>query len=331
MNESDLGTLPLETAPVTMPYKNRYPGLIVFGILTILLGCLAGLFVPLMLVGMEASAKATNTPAPLATLLPAMSIYGLLAVALIWLGVGSIMARRWARALLLIFSWTWLVMGVLVTISLAFILPKTLRNLPANGQPPVPVGAILAGMFMVFGVIFVLLPAVWTFFYRSPHVKATCEMRDPVTRWTDACPLPVLGFCLWLVVSIPMMLLLPLVGHGVMPFFGTFLMGIPGSLLYLIVAAIWTYAAWSLYHLESRGWWVILIAMGLFMVSTFLTYARHDVTEMYRLMGYPEAQISQIQQTGLLTGNNMQWLTLASIIPLVIYMLWIKRYLKPKA
>ena len=127
------------------------------------------------------------------------------------------------------------------------------------------------------------------------------------------------------------MLLLPLVGHGVMPFFGTFLMGIPGSLLYLIVAAIWTYAAWSLYHLESRGWWVILIAMGLFMVSTFLTYARHDVTEMYRLMGYPEAQISQIQQTGLLTGNNMQWLTLASIIPLVIYMLWIKRYLKPKA
>ena len=82
-----------------MPYKDRSAGLIVFGILTILLGCLAGLFVPLMLVGQAASARATSAPAPLSAILPAVLLYGILAVALVWLGIGSIMARRWARAL----------------------------------------------------------------------------------------------------------------------------------------------------------------------------------------------------------------------------------------
>ena len=67
------------------------------------------------------------------------------------------------------------------------------------------------------------LTRICTFFYNSRHVKATCERRDPATRWTDACPLPVLGFCLWLLLGVPMLLIMPLAGHGVMPFFGIFL------------------------------------------------------------------------------------------------------------
>ena len=37
----------------------------------------------------------------------------------------------------------------------------------------------MVGMFLVLGVVFVIVPAVWTFFYNSRHVKATCETRDP--------------------------------------------------------------------------------------------------------------------------------------------------------
>jgi hypothetical protein len=61
-----------------------------------------------------------------------------LAVALIWLGIGSIKARRWARALLLIFSWSWLVMGVCMTAVMPFFMAKVMANLPPNaktGQP----------------------------------------------------------------------------------------------------------------------------------------------------------------------------------------------------
>src|SRR5208283_4838121 len=104
MNEQNSEAAPVESTPSPPPHTDRSAGLIVFGILTILLGCLAGLFVLLILVGAAASAKATSAPATFSTILPAISIYGVLAVALVWLGIGSIMARRWARALLLVFS-----------------------------------------------------------------------------------------------------------------------------------------------------------------------------------------------------------------------------------
>jgi hypothetical protein len=317
-----------------MSYKDRSTGLVVFGILTILMGCLTGLFVPLLLFGHAASAKATGAPAPFSAILPAVLIYGMLAVALVWLGIGSIMARRWARALMLIFSWSWLIMGLLVLLFMVFLMPKTLANLSSSGTtshpalPSAAMGTVIVVVLLTFGVLFVILPAVWTLFYNSRHVKATCEARDPVTRWTDACPLPVLGFCSWLAFSVPMMLLMPISGHGVMPFFGIFLTGVPGTMFCLAIATLWSYAAWSLYKLEQRGWWLILIALCVFMASALLTYARHDVMEMYRLMGYPEAQIEQIQKSGLLVGNRMMWLMAFSALPFLGYLLFIRKFLR---
>lgn len=322
--------------PPPLPYKDRSGGLIAFGVMTILMGMLAGLFVPLMFFGQAMAAKTANGPTDLTMILPAIAVYGTMAVALVWLGIGSIMARRWARALMLIFSWSWLAMGVIAVTVMAFVLPTIMASIPstaANGQSALPQGAMATVMvvtFVFYGFVFVVLPAIWTYFYHSRHVKATCEVRDPVTRWTDACPLPVLGLCLWLLFSVPMMLIMPISGHCVMPFFGVFLTGLPGILLYLGIAALWAYAAWLLYRLDSRGWWLILIAMCVFIVSSLLTFARHDMMEMYRLMGYPEAQIQQIQQTGLLVGNRMSWLTSLSVLPFLGYLIFIKKYLRPR-
>ena len=47
MNESIPPIIPHEVSAVA-PYKNRSTGLVVFGILTLLLGCLIGLFTLLM-------------------------------------------------------------------------------------------------------------------------------------------------------------------------------------------------------------------------------------------------------------------------------------------
>ncbi len=332
MNESNLP--PVEAAPLP-DYKDRSTGLVIFGILTLLLGCLAGLLVPLMLFGQMMAAKAPDAP-PVnhAAILPAIGIYGGLAVALIWLGIGSIKTRRWARALLLIFSWSWLIMGVFMTGIMPFVMSKSLANLPPDaktGQPAMPPGTVTAmviGMTIFFFVAFVLVPAVWVFFYQSRHVKATCEARDPVTRWTDACPLPVLGFCLWTWFAVPMMLVMALTGLAVMPCFGMFVSGLPGVLVCLLVAAVWGWAGWWLYRLDARGWWLILIAMVLFMVSALLTYARHDISEMYQLQGLPQAQIDQIQKLGLFTGNRMSWFTVLCSLPFLGYLLFIKKYLR---
>jgi len=334
MNDDNFGAASIDST--SMPYKDRSAGLVIFGILTILMGCLAALMVPLMMLGQAASAKAGNAPMPTSALVPAESIYGVLAVALVWLGIGSTMARRWARALLLIFSWSWLIVGLLGTIFMAFLMPHTLANMPSGGAnghhlPPGAIQAVMVVMFVVFGVIFVILPSLWTFFYASRHVKATCEARDPVTRWTDACPLSVLAVCLWLVFSVPMMLLMPIVGYGVMPFFGFFLTGMPATILCLVLAVIWGYAARLLYKLDPLGWWLILIAMCLLSVSSFLTFSRHDMTEMYGLMHYSSAQLDQIQKTGLLTGNHMLWIMAVSMLPFLGYLLFIKRYFRAQA
>jgi tellurite resistance protein TehA-like permease len=71
---------------LTAPYKDRSDGLVVFGILTILLGCLAGLLVLLivlsMLFGQALSDTAANTQVNFSAILPALFMYGVLAVAL---------------------------------------------------------------------------------------------------------------------------------------------------------------------------------------------------------------------------------------------------------
>jgi hypothetical protein len=338
MDEQNPGATPVESIPLPVPYKDRSAGLIIFGILTILLGCLAGLLTLMVIVQVASpSARAAGGPATFSTILPVASIYGILAVALVWLGIGSIMARRWARALLLIFSWIWLVMGLFIVVIMAFFVPRMMSNISASettghpAMPPSMIVVMMVTMFLVFGVLFVILPAVWTFFYGSRHVKATCETRDPVMRWTDACPLPVLGLCLWLAFSVPMMLLMAIAGHVVLPFFGMFLTGVPAAVSYLAIAVLWSYAAWSLYKLKPRGWWLILIALCVFMTSALLTYARHDAMEMYRLMGYPDAQIVQMQKTGLLNGNRMSWLMAFSVLPFLGYLLFIKKFLGRKS
>jgi hypothetical protein len=320
----------LGSTPLPAPYKDRKVGLVIFGILTILLGCVAGLFVLLMFAGVATSAGTPNA-VPLSSMFFAVVIYALLAAALVWLGIGSIMARRWARALLLIFSVFWLVVGLLSIPMMAFIMPKALATVPvAPGRPAVSLGAVMFIVFMVLGVIFVAMPAAWTFFYSSRHVKATCETRDPVIRWTDACPLAVLGLCLWLGMSVPILAVMPLVGWGVFPFFGTFLTGLPGDLAYLLLAAFWGYAAWCLYRLDQRGWWLILIGTCVWLISALITYARHDVTEMYRLINYPEAQIEQIQKTGLMTRSALVGMTSAFMAVFVGYLVFIKRYFRTK-
>ncbi|HEY3901515.1 MAG TPA: hypothetical protein VGM54_23090 [Chthoniobacter sp.] len=321
----------MDSPPAFPPavYQDRKTGLVIFGILTALLGGICALFIPLMFLGQSMSAKSGIEQSPI-MLLPVTIMYGGLAVVLIWLGIGSMMAKRWARALLLIFSWCWLLIGIFSIGMMAFMLPQ-ITNAAQAGAPPGQASASVASAMMIFtfgflGVIFVVLPAVWVFFYGSKHVKATCEANDPVERWTDRCPLPVLAASLGLASGVPTMLMMPICYRGVFPAFGTFISGPLGSALYVVIAIIWGYAAWAFYKLNRLGWWVILFALILFSISAFLTYSRHDLMELYTLMGYPQAQIDLIQKYRFMSGQTMAWITLGGMIPFVGYLLYIRRF-----
>jgi len=330
MNEDSFGA----TAPLPPEYKDRHAGLVFFGIVTVLMGCLAGLFVLLMLIGPMATAHAGQPATPLKMLLPTMATYAFLAVALIWLGIGSTLARRWARALILIFSWCWLIVGVWTLAFMAYLMPKMFANIPAGAVSAQQQGTVQAIMIvtMVFMAgLFIVLPAIWVAFYSGRNVKATCEARDPVPRWTDATPLPVLGLCLFLVFSAVTMLAMALTGPWPLPMFGAFATGIPATLSALVMAAAWAYAAWAMYKLELRGWWATVIVILLFGVSSALTFAHHNITEMYSQMNIPAAQIEQIQKSGLFMGNGMVWMSIAWMVPFLGYVIFVRKYFRAAA
>jgi hypothetical protein len=314
--------------PAVPEFKDRRTGLIAFGILEILLGACCVLMVPLMVFGQLMAANMSGTPPSLWMIIPAALIYAGMAVTLIWLGIGSIKCRRWARALLLILSWSWLAVGILSVAAMVFMLPRMLSagNPGGPGMPPGAAVAVMVVSLVVLGVLFVAVPAVMVLFYRSRHVKATCEARDPVARWTDACPLPVLAVTCWLWFGGAAMLAMPLGYNGVAPCFGTLLSGVLGGLFFVALAALWLWLGWMFYKVRPAGWWILVGAMLLLILSNVLTFTRVDMMEMYQQMGYPEAQIEMIRKQGWLTSGTMLWWSVAAMVPILGYLLWVRRF-----
>lgn len=324
-------------APTQIHYRDRKVGLMILGILTALMGCFMALCVPLIFWAQIVSAKTTHVPPNFQSMIPAAVSCGLLALVLIWLGIGSILMRRWARALLLIFSWTWLVIGAVLMIYLAFLFPQVIVAVDSNarpGQTKIPEGLkttllVVQGIFFMF--FYVVLPGIWVLFYRSKNVKTTCEVRDPVPRWTDRCPLPVLAVSLWAAFGAAVMLCCPFANRGVLPLFGIFLSGIWGTAAYVVIAALWGFSARALYRLEWSGWWILLVGTCLFSASAFVTYSRHDLSELYRMMGYPEQQVAQLEQFNVLKSGMLAWSTLIFTLPVVGYLLYLRKFFTRRA
>jgi hypothetical protein len=321
----------VETLPPPLDSKGRRGGLIVFGILTVLLGCLCTLLVPAMFFSQAMAAK-NGAPLNGSAVVRASVMYGLVAIAFVWLGIGSVMARRWARALLVILSWTWLAIGVVSVCAMAFMVPRfmaTMRATTPPGQPEPPQEALWAGLSIVtvmMGVIFVVFPFGWVLFYGSKNVQATCEACDPKVRWTDRCPLPVLAASLWLAVCVPGMLFTVFVRRGVTAFFGTFVTGSLGTVAYIVLALTWGYCAWAFYKLERRGWWILVTALVLLSISSAITYSRHDSSELFALMGYPHQQVARMRKLAFFKGQTAAWIAPAAMAPMLGYLIYLRRF-----
>ena len=310
------------------PYIDRRGGLVAFGIVTMLLGGVCALFVPLMIAATSMAPKA-GPAVDSRAILPAVFLYGGLAVTFFWLGLGSIKARRWARALLLILSWSWLLVGVFTMVTMAFVMPKMSETMNVGvtaGPSAPPMDAIMGfAMFIVF-IIMVLIPGVWVLFYRSRHVKATCEAEDPGESWTDRCPLPVIAISIWLLSVIPSLLFMVLGYKSVVPLFGTFVVGPIAVAVYLLFGAVWVYAAWAIYKLRWSGWWAVVVSVVLFTISAFLTYSRHDITELYELMGYPAEQVAMMKKFSFMSGPTAGWASVGFALPFLGYLMFLRKY-----
>ena len=320
-----------EIFPAPPTYKDRRTGLVAFGIVQIVLGGFTALMIPLFLFSQHVMEQQQPGSVYGPSLALMMGMYGTLALVLVCLGIGSIKARRWARALTLVGGWSWLIMGLFSLVIQAIMLPRILAGStpPGAAVPHTALVVAMVGMFLVMGIVFIVLPAAFVWFYGSRHVKATCEARNPRTSWTDGCPLPVLAMCLWLAVGAVSMFVMPLAGMGVLPLFGKLVSGPVAAAVFVVLGVAWAWAAWATYRRRMEAWWFVVGMMTVFGVSCGITFLRVDPLEIYRVMHYPEQQIELIRHLGIMTGPVMAWCSAGGAVIWLGFLLWVRRYFKP--
>ena len=310
-------------------FKDRKTGLVVFGILQIIFGGFCVLQIPFMIFVMIASAfvesSAFETMRP-TIMIPAILLYVVLAVWFIWMGFGSIKARRWARALVLVTSWIWLVGGIGGLVYLLLFMPDMFDK--TRGIEQMPAGAaLIVKYFTIFfmAVFYVIVPAVLVLFYGSKNVKATCELRDPQVRWTDKCPLPVLALSLIFGFWAASMLFIGFYGWAI-PFFGFVLSGMRGAAVGLGVMLLSACIAWGTYRLNIKAWWgAVLLIVG-WAVSGSITFSRVSMLDYYEKMNFPEQQLEIIKQYSIPQGYVMALFCGLWLVGFLGYLLYTRRY-----
>jgi hypothetical protein len=309
--------------PVPNDYRDRRLGLVAFGVLEIFLGLLCllailGIFLAKLL---TPRLGAVITPQLLRS---ATAIYGLLALALIWLGVGSILCKRWARVLTLIGAWSVLLMGIVFLISYGIFGKEILGDM----QPDMTTIIALILSIVFQSIFLVVLPGIMVIFYGNRNVIATCEARDPRVRWTDRCPMPVLATSLWLAIGSLSLLMLPLCYRSVVPWFGTYASGVPATIILVISVLLGLYVAWGTYRLQLAAWWCCNVFVAILSVSAIVTFQKSGFIEFYRQMGYPSEQIELMQNHSFLSSSVMVWGVVIFYILFLIFQLRIRKYFR---
>lgn len=214
---------------------DRHAGLVGFGVLQIAAGAACAALLLGTVAGAEAAAR-QGTTLPVAS---TIFLFGIAASYFVTVGVGSIRARRWARALSVSVSALWLAGGALGAIATAIV------------RAPVDIrGIVILGASIVISIALIA-------FYSRDDVRATVELRDPKRRWTDRVPAPVLA--LVVVMGVAAAWLLVNLSSPVVPIFGSILTGASASLTLLALAALCAILAVQLYRLKESAWWTVVL------------------------------------------------------------------------
>ncbi|HEX4782803.1 MAG TPA: hypothetical protein VH350_00585 [Candidatus Sulfotelmatobacter sp.] len=324
--------------PDAPAYRDRGTGLAVFGVAQIILGLLAALMIPFIALGAFMSRLAPGGSIRPGQFISGVATYAFIATVLIALGIGSLQMKRWARPITLVLSWYWLVMGALFTILLTAMLPATVRsalvqaqrNSHAGSPPEISTGvmAVVLTFIIVFVALFlIMVPVAFIIFYGRQDVAETLRRRDPVERWTDRTPLPILGASLIFALGAVYLLLVGFTAP-LFPFFGRYLTGVAATLCFVVTAALDGYISLALFRLHSTGWWIATLTLPIRLASMALTYGRADLWQAYARMGVSHEQLRVLSSNPMLRGHVVLWWSLISIVLLFLYLLWLKRYFR---
>jgi hypothetical protein len=220
---------------------------------------------------------------------------------------------------------------VITFIAMCFTMKDFGRQLAASpGMPANSTGfqvGFYIGMLGFMFAVYILLPSVLILCYYPASVQATLEFYDATPRWTDACPIPVLGLCailglgaLWMLVAL---------AQGIYLLFGFVVIGIAARVALVITAALFALAAWCTYRLRPAGWTLAVVMISVLAISGAITLLRVPLMEIYRLAGTPPAQLELLSRMRMLRSGWMALWVAASAGITIGYAFWVKRYFTP--
>jgi MFS family permease len=301
---------------------------------------LGEIFIGLLFVLMSAVPLIISQMAPANEQVPMPEMWPLSLVVLVFasffmvMGVGTFMAKRWARKIMLILSWYGLSAGILGMLFFGFFMSSFMDNSlnPSGAITPAEVSGIKITMMAVTGIFYILLPGLFVFFYQSKKVLAAVEFYDPKENWMDACPTPVFAVSFFSALGVLMMSVFLLVIVGVNFSFASF--GVPtwavAAFLVAVIAAL-IYISLGFYHLEIKAWWAAVALLIIGGVATYFFYQTVDPVSMYQGMHIPQAQIDQMKKAGMLNFfqlmSNFGWLMMT---PYLAYLLFVRKYFSKK-
>ena len=88
------------------------------------------------------------------------------------------------------------------------------------------------------------------------------------------------------------------------------------------------YSAYAMYKLDMRGWWLNFVSFCVLGISHWVTYARQDLMEFYRLAGYADEQLEQLQKFSASSGSLVVWGTLLVALPFLGYLIYLKKFFR---
>jgi hypothetical protein len=310
------------TTPV-QTYKNRRAGLVVFGILQIALGLLAALMSLFMVVGALAGNAAGPEAPPPRVMAPTALLYFAVAVMFVVLGIGSIRARRWARAIILALSWMWLIVGGMSSIGFVAMSPHMFDALPQEQASMKPV--IIGCMSVFFGLFFIVLPLVFVLFYRGPNVRATVEAVDAVPRWTDGMPLPLLVFAFWMLSGALSMMFAGAI-YTAFPLGPWMLHGVSSLVLMLAIAGVTVFIGLGSLKRMRAAWWTALVLLVVGVVYGAAFMRKIDVASWYKAMSMP-MDPRQLEMVQSMVSSPFFFLWMAVMWALYLgLLLYVRRY-----
>ncbi len=311
-------------APVLdQDFPNMKTLLLVMGILIILAGlscaCMGVAYLQFMPAAMSAMESGTQKES-METLMNASVLFMIVTCAcLVWLGIGSIQCRKWARDLLYSLGWALAGLAILGTIGSAFSFNMTMASMEASMSSPssgsggsvsLPINTswfVILSLIMGLGMY--LAPAAFLILiYGMRNVRLTVEHFQRVRgvkAWTEGYPVPILA--VW-----TMMVWSALITLCCAWPYGDYLSGIgmferpllPLGILGLLVLAGVAMAAacWVMLQLKPWAWWVLVGMTALGLSAGGLSMSNMDMGAFYESTGtYTEAQLDAIRE------NSNQW------------------------